>query len=199
MARIDEQQPESFAGEGGGGDPSGRSPGAKGIAQEAKTHARQLKDEVLGQARGAVGQVREQAGSSFQESKTHVADSVSDLARAFQATTDQLRNENRDAFADYTDKIARQVEQVSTYLRDRDARALLDDTEAFARRRPTVFLATAFTLGVLGARFLKSSERRGTGDTDAASTAFPAAGATVSATTSAGYSEPFDVDPGAQI
>jgi hypothetical protein len=59
--------------------------------------------------------------------------------------------------AKYGDSLAKQVEQVSTYLEQKDLRDVLKDVEGFARRNPAVFIGGAFALGILAARFLKSS------------------------------------------
>jgi hypothetical protein len=45
----------------------------------------------------------------------------------------------------------------SDQLRQKDVRELMSDVERFAQRQPTLFLGGAFALGLLGARFLKSS------------------------------------------
>ena len=60
-----------------------------------------------------------------------------------------------------TDTVARQVEQVADYLRNKDARAMRQDLENLARRQPALLIGSALVLGLIGARFLKSSERRG--------------------------------------
>jgi hypothetical protein len=52
---------------------------------------------------------------------------------------------------------ADQMRHFSDQLRQKDVRELLSDVERFAQRQPTVFLGGAFALGLLGARFLKSS------------------------------------------
>jgi hypothetical protein len=49
---------------------------------------------------------------------------------------------------------------VSNYLQNTDVSEMVDRTEEFARRRPALFLGGAFALGLLGARFLKSSRRQ---------------------------------------
>jgi hypothetical protein len=51
------------------------------------------------------------------------------------------------------------VDQVANYLRDKDARAMRTDLENLARRQPALVLGGALILGLMGARFLKSSQR----------------------------------------
>jgi hypothetical protein len=58
-----------------------------------------------------------------------------------------------------TETLAQQVEQVANYLRNKDARAMRTDLENLARRQPALMLGGALLLGLMGARFIKSSQR----------------------------------------
>jgi hypothetical protein len=55
------------------------------------------------------------------------------------------------------DSAVDQIERFAGYLRNRDVGQMVDDVERFARRQPGLFLGSAFTIGLLAARFLKSS------------------------------------------
>jgi hypothetical protein len=57
------------------------------------------------------------------------------------------------------DRAAGGVSEISSYLRDRNVDDMLADAEDFARRQPELFLGGAFALGMLAARFFKSSSR----------------------------------------
>ncbi|HEY9515791.1 MAG TPA: hypothetical protein VIQ74_08945, partial [Gemmatimonadaceae bacterium] len=59
----------------------------------------------------------------------------------------------------YVEKAANRVEQLADYVQNTDASEMADRFENFARREPGIFLGGAFTLGLLGARFIKSSRR----------------------------------------
>jgi hypothetical protein len=59
----------------------------------------------------------------------------------------------------YILQAADQVDNLAAFLNNRDVGDLLQEVEGFARRQPAVFVGGAFALGVLGARFLKSSQR----------------------------------------
>ena len=58
-------------------------------------------------------------------------------------------------------KAAAQLERFSHFLENTDGEEALRSVEEFARKRPLLFLGGAVALGFGGARFLKSSERRG--------------------------------------
>jgi predicted AlkP superfamily pyrophosphatase or phosphodiesterase len=60
-------------------------------------------------------------------------------------------------FARYSNQVADRVERASTYLEEHDLDELMVEAEDFARRQPELFIGGAFTLGLLAARFLKSS------------------------------------------
>jgi hypothetical protein len=62
--------------------------------------------------------------------------------------------------AQVAEQAAERVERVSGYLREKDIDQLVREAEDFARRQPALFLGGAFALGVLGARFLKSSGKQ---------------------------------------
>lgn len=120
---------------------------------------REVKDQVVGQARNTLQQARERAGSSLGESKGQLADQFGSIAEALRRTTEHLRGEDQQRIAGFTETAARQVDQVASYLRSKDARAMRNDLESLARRQPALVIGTALVLGLVGARFLKSSQR----------------------------------------
>jgi hypothetical protein len=62
---------------------------------------------------------------------------------------------------DLAEKAANRVERWADYVQNTDSREMANRVENFARREPGLFLGGAFALGLLGARFLKSSRREG--------------------------------------
>jgi hypothetical protein len=129
----------------------------------ARAQIREVKDQVVDQAKSSFRQARDRATSSLSDSRHEAADRIGGIASAFRSTSHHLRSENQPAVANLTDSLAEQVERLSSYLRERDFRSVRDDLENLARRRPAIALGAALALGLLGARFLKSSERSGGG------------------------------------
>jgi hypothetical protein len=127
----------------------------------AREQIREVKDQVVDQAKNTFQQARDRASSSLGESKSQIADQFGTVANALRRTTEHLRSEDQQRIAGLTDTVARQVDQVANYLRTRDARAMKQDLENLARRQPALMLGGALVLGLIGARFLKSSDRRG--------------------------------------
>ena len=91
------------------------------------------------------------------------------MASALRETGEKLGEGHGDkgsALPTYANQAADQVERLSSYVRSRTIGDLISDVEGFARREPAIFLGGSFALGLLAARFLKSSGHR---ETDSAS------------------------------
>ena len=141
----------------------GGSPGAELDSERnrgsARAQIRDVKDQVVNQAKTSFRQARDSASSSLNDSRHQAADRIGGIASAVRSTSEHLRSDNQAGMADLTDSLAEQVERLSSYLRERDLRAFRDDVESFARRQPAVAVGLALGLGMLGARFFKSSRR----------------------------------------
>jgi hypothetical protein len=140
-----------------------RGSGTEGAGQQgggsAREQIREVKDQVVDRARSSLEQARDRASSSLGESKGQFADQFGTIAEALRRTTEQLRSQDQERIAGITDTVARQVDQVAYYLRNKDAIAMRTDLENLARRQPALVLGGALILGLMGARFLKSSQR----------------------------------------
>lgn len=106
---------------------------------------------------GLTGRVREQATSQLNTQKNKATDGLGTVASAVRKTTDQLRSENHDTVARYAEQAADQIERLSDRIRGKDVGELLNDAQRLARQRPGLFVGGAFAVGLLGARFMKSS------------------------------------------
>lgn len=144
---------------GSRGETAGQQAAPRGDSGSAREQIREVKDQVVGQAKNTLQQARDRASSSLGESKVQVADQFATIAEALRRTTEHLRSEDQQRIAGLTETVARQVDQVAHYLRNKDARAMRADLENLARRQPGIMLGGALVLGLIGARFLKSSQR----------------------------------------
>lgn len=119
-------------------------------------------DSTVDQAKQTVGDAARRTGerveSRLDSQKQRAADSLSSIAQTLRSSAQQLDGQPA-AVSGYVQRAADQVEEFAFYLRDRDVGEIVDEVEHFARRQPGIFLGAAFGLGVLGARFLKSSRR----------------------------------------
>lgn len=145
--------------------PGTGSTGGAGSEGGAREQIRQARDKVVDQAKTTLRDARDRAGSGLDDGRRRAADQIGGIGGAFHRTSEQLRNEDQAKFADIADSLGRQVDRVADYLRDADGRAMARDIENLARRQPALVFAGAFALGVVAARFLKSSDPNGSDDT----------------------------------
>jgi hypothetical protein len=96
------------------------------------------------------------AANQVHEQKNRLAARAGTVVRAVRQTADQLR-EPSPAVAEYVNRAADRLDDWVIALRDREVTELLDDLRGFARERPAVVIGGGFLLGLLAARFLKSS------------------------------------------
>ena len=101
--------------------------------------------------------VRSTATAQLSTQKNRATDGLGSIAHAVRQTTQPLRENQQDTIAQYVDKAADGIERLAVQLRDKDVSELVADVERFAKRQPAVFIGTTFAIGLLAARFLKST------------------------------------------
>jgi hypothetical protein len=107
---------------------------------------------------GLMEQAREGALHQLDKQRERAAVGLTSMVDAVRRSGRQLEGENQ-AMASFVDGAANQIERVVGGLRTRDVDDMVQDLEHFARRRPAMFLGGAFCIGLIAARFLKSSGR----------------------------------------
>jgi hypothetical protein len=137
------------------GDTGAATGAARSIVSQVKESGGKVASEAL-------GQVKEKATTKIDEQRTNLAQGLGSVADTIRQVGDTLKESGGDnqitsLTAQYGDTLARQVEQFSGYLDKHNVSDLMRDVERFARRNPAYFIGGAFLLGLLGARFLKSS------------------------------------------
>jgi hypothetical protein len=109
---------------------------------------------------GIVSRVKESATAQLTTQKDRGTDALGSVAQAVRSSTQKLRDENHEAIAKYVEGAADQIEDWSRRLREKDVDDLLSDVQHLARRQPAIFVGSAFALGLVAARFLKSSRQQ---------------------------------------
>jgi hypothetical protein len=142
----------------------GTEAGGESRAGGTRAQFREVKDQVVDQAKSSIRQARDSATSSLSQSRGQAADRITQVAHALRGTSEFLRADRLDDVANLTDSLAAQVDRLSTYLRDRELAEVRNDIEGLVRRQPAVAAGLALALGVLGARFLKSSQHAARSD-----------------------------------
>lgn len=97
--------------------------------------------------------------------KEKAAEGLGSVVQALRGAGEGLGDEGA-AVRGYVDQVADRVDSLSKYVQNREVSQIVSDVERMARREPALFIGGAFVLGLLTARFLKS-----TGHTDSASMA----------------------------
>ena len=134
---------------GTGGEPSG--------ARSSSGTRQQSNRENPGG--GLMNRVKESATAQLAGQKDRGTDALGTVAQAIRQSTQRLRDEQHESIATFVDRAADQIEGWSRRLREKDVDELLGDVQRLARRQPAVFIGSAFALGLVGARFLKSSRQ----------------------------------------
>jgi hypothetical protein len=83
------------------------------------------------------------------------------VARAIESAADRLAQTDQSGLSKRVQQYVQKAENASRYLQNKSPRELKDDLDRFARKRPAWFLGGAVLAGLLAARFLKSSEQKG--------------------------------------
>lgn len=107
-----------------------------------------------------IDRAEQQARARLNATKKDAALTLSSVASTLLSSSSQLKDEQQNLAGEYVEKAAEQIDRLATYIQNADPAEVVDNVERFARRRPAVFIGAAFALGVIGARFLKSSRRR---------------------------------------
>ena len=106
---------------------------------------------------GILRTVQEKATEQLASQKGRATGGLDAIAQAVRQSTGQMRSDQHDTVAQYVDKAAEQLERLSGALKAKDVNELLRDAQRLARRQPALFIGGSFAVGLLAARFLKSS------------------------------------------
>lgn len=112
---------------------------------------------------GLMDKVRTGANAQLSAQKDRAVEGIGNVAQAVRQSTQHLRDQQHDVIARYVEQAAGQLERFSNRLREKNVGEMLQDAQQFAKRRPAIFVGSAFAVGLLGARFLKSSRERQAG------------------------------------
>jgi hypothetical protein len=182
MSDVSNKQPPlppSGSTSGAGAGRQMNQPGSAGqqtqdLAQQAKTAARDIKNETADLADAAVREVSSGAAELADKAKQAAADAsgkllsavedqkragvqqVNRVAHAVRTAANELDHELPEA-ARYVRRAAEQIESVSNALQNRNINQLINEVQNFARRNPTAFLGATVVAGFALVRFLKSA------------------------------------------
>jgi uncharacterized protein YukE len=113
--------------------------------------------KVEQKAHQATERVAEKAQASVENAQSRIAQQLSAVARAIDSAANRLQQDQQSGLSQRVKQYVQKVENISQQVREKSPRELKDDVHRIARQQPAWFLGGAFLLGLLGARFLKSS------------------------------------------
>ena len=148
--------PKGDASGTGRSDPNAQE-AARDVAKDAQARAKEVGRTVTEQTKEAAQELRQSAEASFSDSKGQLAKQIAGLAKAFRSGSDTLRDEELGDFARLSDGAAERLEDLSDQL-ERNTDDLLSDLQNVAQERPVLLMGGLLTIGVLSARFLRSSQ-----------------------------------------
>lgn len=126
------------------------------LLDEGRDRARHLLDEGRQKARELSHEAGDKVRTRADDQKDRVSDGMRSIAEALRRGSEQLPQE-RHEFQPMLNNVAGRVDRVSEYLDQHDVDMLTGEVRRVARDHTPLFLGGAFALGLIGARFLKSS------------------------------------------
>ena len=143
----------------------GGSQGMSGGGGTATATARSFIDQAKETAGQAYEAVTEKATTTLDQRKTTLTSGLTTVADSVRQVSQNLGSSKTDsglaeAAAKYSDTAAQKLQDVAGYFETRNVRDMARDLEGFARRNPAMFFGAAFGLGILAARFFKSTPTR---------------------------------------
>lgn len=140
---------------------AGRGHAGAGTKQQSDSRTSDAAQAAREKAGEAASMAQDRAEEQAAGQKERASDQLDSFGSALRDTSQSLRRENQEAVAGYVDSAASQVERLSDYLSNRTVGELMSEAQGIARREPALFLGGAFLLGLVGGRFMRSSERHG--------------------------------------
>lgn len=147
-------------------DQLGQTGGAPDSSFEAENKDNPSFQQTIKETAGnAAGQVKDKAVTVIDEQKGKVAVGLSSVADELRKAGSNLRDSGdgddknylAQETARYGETLANKIEDLSGYLENATFKDLTRDLEGFARKQPALFVGSTFLLGILAARFLKST------------------------------------------
>jgi hypothetical protein len=132
-----------------------------GMAGGAEPSMSQGDEGTMGttESRGIMDRGKEQVRTRVDDGKARVARTLGSVASSLKTSSMDMQTGDAAAIGNVVERVADQVERAANYLEQSDMGEIVGGVERFARRNPALFIGAAFAVGMLGARFLKSSSR----------------------------------------
>ncbi len=119
-------------------------------------------ESVKKMANEALSQIKEKTADVLDEQKSGLTGGIKDVAGSIRQVAENLSGADEPTSvgkmtAQYGTDFARRLDKFSSYLENANLKDFAREVEGLARRQPALFIAGAFAVGLLAARFLKTS------------------------------------------
>ena len=145
-----------------------KTTGTASMPMSQNTQTKSASTELAKHAKSTVSHVAEQAAelveTQISQQKKRSVGELGNVAKALRGTRDEL---GESFAAPVVERAADEIERATKFLESASLNDIVDGAEDFARREPLLFLGGAFAVGMLAARFLKSSSRHNHGSPSA--------------------------------
>jgi uncharacterized protein (DUF2384 family) len=108
---------------------------------------------------GVLDRVKQSATTQLAQQKERGVDALGSVSQAVRSTTQRLRDEKHETIARYVDQAVDRIDTWTKQLKEKDVNELVTDVQRLARRQPALVIGSAFAVGLVAARFLKSSQQ----------------------------------------
>lgn len=144
--------PSAQSGNGPLREEPGRSGHPSGEEHTLTSEAQQVASDLADKATRS-------AERQFAGGKERAVHAIGQLAEALRHSGETLASStDMPKVKDYLGRAASQIDGFSGYLQRKSLTDMVGDVERFARREPALFTGGALLLGLLGGRFLRSSQ-----------------------------------------
>ena len=131
--------------------------GSAGQQSESRTQQAGSRSGQAETPREVMGMARGQLMEQLQGQKNRLASGLNVVSDVLDESGQRFRDESGGAMAGYPGAAADQIRRLADQLETSDLNDLVQQAQDVARDRPALFLGGAFALGMIGARFLRSS------------------------------------------
>jgi len=132
----------------------------RSIAAETRDEVTKLASEAKEQTAQFASQAKGHMMDAIADQKHRAADRLGTVAGVLRGAADKCgADELVGRLGQYASGAADQVDTLSRYVQGADVDTIVRDTGQFARRRPELFVGSAFLTGLLAGRFLRASGR----------------------------------------
>lgn len=129
------------------------------MRNDNRTQGSSSVEKVEQKAQQTTDRVADKATAAVMNTREKVAGQLEVVARAIESAANTLEQSQQSGLAQRVRPYIQKAENASQRLRQKSPRELQQDIDRMARDKPAWFLGGAFLLGLLSARFLKSSEK----------------------------------------